>query len=496
MTGGLSDISAGPGYSSRVPARLDRLPWNRFHTKVVIGLGVSWILDGLEVQIAAQISVVFADPRVFALSDSELGLVASVYLFGQVIGALVFGRLTVRLGRRRLFFATLGLYLVASGLAAFSPDLWFLLMCQLLAGAAIGGEYTAINSAIDELIPAYSRGRVDIMVNGTYWAGALIGSAANLVLLDPRLFGVDVGWRVSMLLGAVIGLIVIGLRTTIKESPRWLMTQGRHGEAEAIVDKVEADLLAKNVTLVEVPKERALQVTGRHDTSYGTIARTMLETYRSRSVLGFAMMIAQAVLFNAVFFPFAQVLARFFGETQHSISLLFLPFAAANLLGPLLLAPLFDTVGRRRMITFTYGVSGVLLAIATHALRTGLFTAVTLTAAFCVIFFFASAGASSAYLTISEIFPLEMRAQAISFFFAVSQLIGGVATPRIFSGLINHGDDPGPLSTGYLVVAVILVLCACLAWWLGVDAERKSLERVARPLSTAYHETEPPLRHD
>jgi MFS family permease len=491
----VSNGAASDGYRSLVPARLDRLPWNRFHTRVVIGLGVSWILDGLEIQVVSQIGIVLADRDVLALTSGEIGVILSVYLFGEVIGALLFGRLTDRFGRRKLFFVTLTLYLAASALSAFSVSLGFMLLCRFVAGAGIGGEYTAINSAIDELIPAYYRGRVDIMVNGTYWAGGLLGSAANVFLLDPRLLPIDLGWRISLLIGPVIGLAVIGLRTTIKESPRWLMTHGRDKEAVSVVDTIENDLRKKGIEFEEIPPERALALTGRADTSYRTIARTMLDRYRKRSILGLAMMITQSVLYNAVYLTYAQVLVRFFGVADRATSFQLLPFAAANLIGPLLLAQLFDTIGRRRMITFTYGVSGVLLAISAQLFVTGLLTAVTQTVAWCVIFFFASAGASSAYLTISEIFPLEMRAQAISFFFALSQLIGGVFTPIVFGHLIGSGTDRVPLALGYGTVAVLMILGGAVAWFLGVDAERKSLEQIANPLSTPRHDIEPPLHH-
>lgn len=475
---------------------MDRLPWTNFHTLVVVGLGVSWVLDGLEIQIVSQVGTVLADRGTLHLTGIEIGWIAAAYLFGEVVGALVFGRLTDRLGRTKLFFFTLALYLTASGMAAFSPNVWFLLFFRFLAGAGIGGEYTAINSAIDELIPPYYRGRVDIIVNGTYWAGALLGAAANILLLNPSLVPSDLGWRIALLIGPIIGLVIIFLRRTIPESPRWLMTHDRQADAERIVDKIEADMRERGIDLEPVPEEKALEVADRGSISYREIARTMLRDYPSRSVLGLTMMITQAVLYNAVFFNYSLILVRFFDVSGPQISYLFFPFAAGNLIGPLVLARLFDTIGRRQMIAFTYCVSGILLAIGAQLFSSGLLTATTQTLVWCAVFFFASAGASSAYLTISEIFPLELRAQAISFFFAVSLGIGGVLTPPIFAALIGDGTDSGPLTLGYFALAVIMFSGGLVALVFGVDAERKSLEEIANPLSAPRHVIDPPTRPD
>jgi MFS family permease len=484
----------GGGYRSLVPARMDRLPWTNFHTLVVIGLGVSWVLDGLEIQIVSQVGTVLAERGTLHLSSIDVGWIAAGYLFGEVVGALVFGRLTDRFGRRKLFFFTLALYLTASAMAAVSPNFAFLLFCRFLAGAGIGGEYTAINSAIDELIPPYYRGRVDIIVNGTYWAGALLGAAANLVLLNPSLVSSDLGWRIGFVLGPVIGLVVIFLRRTIPESPRWLMTHDRQTDAERIVDKIEADMRERGIELEPVPEDKALEVIGRAGVSYREIARTMLRDYPSRSVLGLTMMITQAILYNAVFFNYGLILVRFFDVGDQQISYLFFPFAAGNLIGPLVLARLFDTVGRRSMIAITYCVSGILLAVGAWLFSSGLLNATTQTLFWCVVFFFASAGASSAYLTVSEIFPLELRAQAISFFFAVSLGAGGVLTPPIFAALIGDGTDVGPLTLGYYALALIMFSGGLVALLFGVDAERKSLEEIANPLSAPRRVIDPPTR--
>jgi MFS family permease len=472
---------------SLVPARMDRLPWTRFHWLVVVGLGVSWILDGLEIQIVASVGTVLQDRGTLALSSAEVGLLGSVYLAGEVVGALVFGRLTDHLGRKKLFLFTLALYLVASGIAALSFSLWFLMLFRFIAGLGIGGEYTAINSAIDELIPSHYRGRIDIAVNGTYWAGALIGAAASIFLLDPKLLPLDVGWRIGFLIGPVIGLVIglviIGLRRTIPESPRWLMTHGRETEAEATVDAIERRVQDEGVVLQPVPRDRALEIVPTGAVRYRDIARVMLRRFPGRSFLGFSMMVTQAFLYNAIFFTYALVLGHFYHVASDHIGYFFFPFAVGNLLGPLLLGPLSDTVGRRKMILSTYGVSGILLLASAVMFRAGILDATTQTVMWCIIFFFASAGASSAYLTVSEIFPLELRGQAISFFFAISLLTGGVAAPAIFGALIGQGTDRGPLTIGYFVGAAVMLLGGIIAWFFGVDAERKSLEDIADPLS-------------
>jgi MFS family permease len=477
--------SAAPPRTVRslVPARLDRLPWTRFHWLIVIGLGVSWILDGLEIQIAATVGTVLQDKATLHLSSNDVGLLGSIYLLGEVVGALFFGRITDLIGRKRMFVICLGLYLLASGISGLSFSLWFLLLFRFLAGMGIGGEYTAINSAIDELIPSPYRGRVDIAVNGTYWAGAMIGAAASILLLNPHLLPPNVGWRIGFFIGPAAGLIILYLRRAIPESPRWLMTHGREDEAERIVSAIEEHVERQGVHLEPVPASKALVVTGRGVVSYVQIARTLLREYPSRSFLGFSMMVTQSFLYNAIFFTYALVLARFYHIPSSQLGLYFFPFAAGNLLGPLLIGHLFDTIGRRKMILFTYGVSGILLAISGVLFDQGALTATTQTILWCVIFFLASAGASSAYLTVSEIFPLEVRAQAISFFFAISQLAGGVAAPTIFGMLIGAGTTRGPLTIGYYIGAALMVAGGLIAWFFGVNAERKPLEAIATPLS-------------
>lgn len=477
MSAVLEDTRSGP-VRSLVPARLDRLPWTRFHWLVVVGLGVSWVLDGLEIQIVSQAGY----QSTLGLTAGQVGAVGSVYLAGEVAGALLFGRITDRVGRRKLFIVTLAVYLIASGVGGLSFSLWFLLVFRFIAGMGIGGEYTAINSAIDELIPSRYRGRVDIAINGTYWGGAAFGAAANLYLLSDHL-PQDIGWRIGFFLGPVLGLIIIMVRRTIPESPRWLMTHSRQREAERTVDEIERRAVAQGIELAPVPERKALEIVPVGRVSYLRMARLFFGEYPSRSFLGFSMMVTQAFLYNAIFFTYALVLQHFYHVPAAHTSYYFFPFALGNLLGPLLIGRLFDTVGRRAMITLTYGLSGLLLLFSAWLFHAGLLTATTQTALWCVIFFLASAGASSAYLTVSEIFPLELRGQAISFFFAISQGAGGVLAPFLFGHLIGGSTDRNPLTWGYLIGALVMMTGGIIAWFFGVNAERRSLEDIARPLS-------------
>src|SRR3954466_3699246 len=453
----MTSATAGtPGVvRSLVPARMDRLPWAKFHWTIVVGLGAAWILDGLEIQIVSAIGSTLQDKGTLGLSSGQVGLLGSVYLFGEVVGALVFGRLTDRLGRKRLFILTLLLYLVASGIAAFSFSLWFLLIFRFVAGLGIGGEYTAINSAIDELIPSHYRGRVDIAINGTYWAGAMIGAAASIFLLNPDLLPLNVGWRIGLLIGPVIGLVIIYLRRHIPESPRWLMTHGREEEAERTVDDIEARVQAEGIHLDPVPDSKALEVKAQPPLSYTRIAKVMLGTYPSRSFLGFSMMVTQAFLYNAIFFPYALVLAHFYNIPGDKIGYYFFPFAVGNLLGPLVLGPLFDTVGRRKMTSGSYSLAAIVLFISALLFKADALSAGTHTALWCLSFFFASAGASAVYLTVSEIFPLEVRAKAIAVFFAIAQCFGALG-PVIYGALIGTGEHPVRLFVGYLLGAAVM----------------------------------------
>ncbi len=463
---------------SLVPARMDRLPWTRFHWSVVIGLGVSWILDGLEVQLVS----VGGFAQTFHMSSGEVGFTGTIYLIGQVVGALFFGRLTDRLGRKKLFILTLAIYLLGSGIAGLAPAVWFLWLFRFVAGLGIGGEYTAINSAIDELIPSKFRGRVDIAAKGTYWAGAGLGAFANLYLTDPAVIDQNWGWRIAFFIGPVLGLIIIYLRRHIPESLRWLMTHGRADEANQTVDDIEARVIADGRTLSEVPKEKAISVVERPPVPLGELLHIFIRKYPRRTILGFTMMVTQSFLYNAIFFTYALVLENFYAIPKDQTGYCFFPFAIGNLLGPLILGPLFDTIGRRKMIFGTYAIAGVILGISAGLFHAGSLNATTQVVFWCVSFFFASAGASAAYLTFSEIFPLELRGQAISYFFAIAQGTGSLA-PTIYGLMIGNGSSRGPLTFGYYLGAGIMLIGGVVALIFGVNAEQQSLEDVADPLS-------------
>ena len=470
--------TAGGAVRSLIPARLDRLPWARFHWSVVVGLGTAWILDGLEIQMVSANG--FA--KQLNMNAVEVGLTGTIYLIGQVVGALVFGRLADRLGRKRFFILTLLIYLIGSGVAglAFAP--WFLYIFRFVAGMGIGGEYTAINSAIDEIIPSHYRGRVDIAINGTYWGGAMIGAVANLFLLTPQLNGNGWGWRIGFFIGPVLGLFIIYLRRHIPESPRWQLTHGHAEEAERNIDNIESQVRAQGIRLSDVPETKAIAVRATESIPFGTILRIFVFTYPKRTVTALAMMISQSFLYNAIFFSYALVLTNFYKIPLDAVPLYFFPFAIGNLIGPLVLGPLFDTVGRRRMIFATYGLAGAVLAVSAVLFDMGALTAVTQTIFWCVSFFFASAGASSAYLTVSETFPLELRGQAISYFFSIAQISGAVA-PVLFGALIGDGKARGPLTVGYFVGAGMMIAGGIIALLFAFNAERQSLEDISTPLS-------------
>jgi MFS family permease len=464
---------------SLVPARMDRLPWTRFHWSVVVGLGISWILDGLEIQIVSNAGFQ-ADLN---LSTQQVTSLGTVYLIGQVVGAIVFGRMSDRLGRRKLFILTLAIYLIGSGIAGFAQDWWFLAAFRFIAGLGIGGEYAAINSAIDELIPAKYRGHVDIAINGTYWGGAALGAFANIYLLDTAHFAENIGWRIGFFLGPVLGIAIIFLRRHIPESPRWLMTHGREEEADATVSRIEAEVERESGRPLEkVDDSKAMTVTPMDKVSFTTIVKVLFQQYPTRTLVGATMMITQAFLYNAIFFTYALVLTNFFGLKTSETAVYFFPFAIGNLLGPILLGRLFDTWGRRQMIFSTYLVSGLVLAVSAFLFQADAITATVQVVFWCISFFFASAGASSAYLTVSEIFPLELRSQAISYFFALAQVFGAIA-PLIYGALIGDGSSREPLFWGYLLGAGIMIIGGVVALVFGVDAARKGLEDVTQPLS-------------
>lgn len=462
-----------------IPARLDRLPWSRWHWRVVIALGIAWVLDGLEVTLVGSIGAVLERADTLALTATEIGWSGSIYIAGAVVGALLFGRLTDRLGRKKLFLVTLVVYTIGTLATAFSNDFAFFALCRFVTGLGIGGEYAAINSAIDELIPARLRGRVNLAINGSFWVGAALGAGLSLVLLDPRVLGPVWGWRAGFGLGAVLAVAILLVRRDVPESPRWLLAQGREEEARRILDTIECEVAAECGSL---PLPIGQTVSGRRTPpTMREVAHVLLHRYRRRSVVAMALMISQAFFYNAIFFTYALVLTRFHGVPEGRVALYIFPFALGNVLGPLLLGPLFDRIGRRRMIAFTYVLSGVGLALTGGAFMLGWLDALTQALCWSAVFFLASAAASSAYLTVSEVFPLEMRALAISIFYAVGTGTGGFAAPVLFGMLIETGSR-GAVMVGYCFGAALVIVAGLLALRMGVDAERKSLEDVAPPL--------------
>jgi MFS family permease len=465
---------------SDVPSRLDALPWPRFHTLVILALGITWILDGLEVTLAGAVSGALKESPALRLTDAQVGFSATGYLAGAVAGALLFGWLADRFGRKRLFFVTLGVYIAGTALSAVSSDFTTFVISRLITGAGIGGEYAAINSAIQELIPARYRGRTDLAVNGSFWVGAGIGAVGSSALLAPGVLPPDMGWRFAFGIGAVLGLGILFLRQMIPESPRWLLLHGRREEAEAIARSIES--------LAPTPSAGGgavlrLRIGGR-SASYIELGRSLFHLYPRRAALGLVLMASQAFCYNAIFFTYALVLGRFYGIAPDRVGLYLLPFAVGNFLGPLVLGPLFDSIGRRTMISATYGIAGILLGITALLFLRGELDAVTQTVAWTIVFFFASAAASSAYLTVGECFPLEVRALAIAFFYAVGTGIGGVMAPWLFGVLVGTGE-PAAIASGYALGAILMIAAAGVALWLGVDAECRPLESVARPLSSA-----------
>jgi MFS family permease len=479
-------MANGETIESYVPARLDALPWSSWHWLIVVSLGAIWILDGLEVTLAGALGGILTRPETLGLTPARVGASATCYLAGAVLGALLFGYGTDRFGRKKLFFITVAVYLIGTALSAFSWNFWSYALFRAVTGAGIGGEYAAINSAIDELIPARVRGRVDLIINGSYWVGAALGAAATLVLLDTRRVPIWLGWRLAFGIGATLGLIVIFFRRWIPESPRWLMIHGRNPEAEEIVGGVERRIFGTRGAAVSdrgYSEAWPTRIRTRTHTPWHEIWDAIVHEHRRRSVLGFVLMLTQAFFYNAIFFTYALVLMRFYHVPEQNVGSYLLPFALGNVLGPVLLGHLFDTIGRKKMITVTYGLAGILLALTGWLFHAGVLTAQTQTVAWTIIFFIASAAASSAYLTVSEIFPLEIRALAIAIFYAIGTLAGGVGAPLLFGWIIGTGSITA-LFVGYLVAAALMIFGAVVEAWIGVPAERRSLEDVAAPLSS------------
>ena len=469
---------------TRVPARLDALRWGRFHTLVIAALGITWILDGLEVTFAGLISGALKHDKALHFTDTQIGVGNSFYLVGAVVGALAFGWATDRLGRRKLFFVTLGLYLVATAATAFSWDLVSYALFRCLTGAGIGGEYSAVNSTIQEFIPARFRGRTDLAINGSFWIGGAIGALASLVFLDPLIVPARYGWRAVFFVGAILSIGIIFLRTFIPESPRWLAIHGREREAEAVMGDIEK-LMKEHGGVVPPPDTlKAMTIHARDHTPLPIVFKTIFVKHRDRAIVGLALMSAQAFFYNAIFFTFSQVLEAYYEVRIQNVGWYMLPFAIGNALGPLILGPLFDTFGRKPMIAFTYAISGVLLIVTGLLFALGLLTSAQQVIAWSVIFFFASSAAGAAYLTVSEVFPVEIRALAIAIFYAFGTGIGGIVAPLAFSWLIGT-DSRWALFGGYVFAAALMLGAATLQAIWGVAAEGKSLEEVSEPLSAA-----------
>jgi MFS family permease len=476
---------------TQIPARMDRLPWSRWHWMVIIGLGTVWILDGLAVTIVGAIGGRLTEEGAgLELTPAQVGAAGSAYIVGACLGALYFGRLADRIGRKKLFMLTLAIFLAGSVLTAFSmTPLWFL-VCRFITGAGVGGEYSAIHSAVDELIPARVRGWVDLVIGGSYWIGTILGSLASLLLLDESLFAKDIGWRLAFGLAAVMGFAILLVRRNVPESPRWLFLHGHNDEAERVTADIERQIVESTGQELMEPR-RTIRIKQRGPMGIGEIAGVVFRMYPKRTFVGLALFTGQAFLYNAIFFTYALVLTKIYGVASGSVGLYLLPFAVGNFLGPLLLGRFFDTVGRKPMIAGTYILSGVLLIVTGLLFRSGTLTATTQTVAWCIIFFFASAGASAAYLTVSEIFPMETRAMAIAFFYATGTIVGGFGGPLLFGALIQTGE-PSQIFIGYLVGAVVMIIGGVIQATMGVESAQRDLEDIAPPLSAQGEELEEP----
>ncbi|MER6821601.1 MFS transporter [Streptomyces cellulosae] len=468
--------------TTKVPARLDRLPWSRFHWRIVIGLGTVWILDGLEVTIVGAVAARMTEPGSgIDLTSADIGTAAAIYVAGACLGALLFGRLTDRFGRKKLFMVTLGIYVLATVATAFARDPWYLYLARFVTGMGIGGEYAAINSAIDELIPARNRGQVDLAINGSYWVGSALGSLVAVLLLNESLLAADLGWRLAFALGGVLGLAIMLVRRHVPESPRWLFIHGHEDEAERIVDRIEAEVRQETGQELPEPSE-AVTVRQRDVIPFREIAGVALRRYPRRALLGLALFVGQAFLYNAIVFDLGTLLSGFFDIGSGTIPYFLALFAIANFLGPLLLGRLFDTVGRKPMITATYFGSAVVATVLAVLLMTGSLTTLWFFLLVSLTFFVASAGASSAYLTVSEVFPMETRALSISLFFAIGTAVGGITGPLLFGHLIHTGNAD-LVAIGFLVGAAAMALGGLAEVFFGVRAEQQSLENIARPLT-------------
>ncbi|MET9459528.1 MFS transporter [Streptomyces canus] len=481
-----AQADTGRTVTTNIPARLDRLPWSRWHWTIVIGLGTVWILDGLEVTVVGNIASRLSEPGSgLSISSGQVtGIAAALYVAGACLGALFWGRLTDKWGRKKLFMITLAVYLAATALTSVAFESWWFFLFRFLTGFGIGGEYAAINSAIDELIPAQYRGRVDLMINGSFWLGAVGGSLLSIVALNTDIFAKDVGWRLTFALGAVLAFVILLVRRHVPESPRWLLIHGRDEEAERIVSSIERRVEAERGGEPLPRPEGEITIHQRRSVTFMEIARTVFSDYRRRSVLGFSLFIGQAFLYNAITFGFGAILTTFFDVPTGDTGYYFAVIAIGNFFGPLLLGKLFDTVGRRVMISSTYLLSGLLLFGTAWLFDQGSLSAGTLTACWCAVLFFASAGASSAYLTVSEVFPMETRAMSIAFFYALGTAAGGISGPLLFADLTSTGKV-GDTVLAFQIGAGLMCAAGLVAAFLAVRAERRSLEDIAKPLTAS-----------
>ena len=468
---------------TQIPSRLDRLPWAKFHWLIVLGLGTAWILDGLEVTIVGAVASRLTESGSgIHLTAGNIGTAAAIYVIGACSGALVFGQLTDRFGRKRLFMITLAIYIVATAATALAFAPWYFYLVRFFTGAGIGGEYAAINSAIDELIPARVRGRIDLIINGSFWVGSILGSLAALFFLDTSIFAKDVGWRLAFALGVVIALAVLLVRRHVPESPRWLFIHGREEEAEQLVGNIERSIEEETGQPLK-PVTKTMQVRQRETISFREIAKVAFEVYPKRSILCLALFLGQAFLYNGVTFNLGTLMTTFFGVASGAVPIFTIVYAASNFTGPLTLGRLFDTVGRIPMVASTYlGSAAIAVLLAIVFVQPGLLGAWTFIVIVLGVFFLASAGASAAYLTASEIFPMETRALAIAFFYAIGTAAGGIAGPLLFGNLIGSGDR-NMVMIAFLIGAGVMALGGVAELFFGVAAEGAQLEDIAKPLT-------------
>ena len=475
--------------TTKVPSRLDRLPWSKFHWRVVLGLGGVWVLDGLEVTMVGNVAARLTEEGSgIEINAAQIGLAGAIYIVGACVGALFFGQLTDRFGRKKLFMLTLGVYLLATVATAFAFTPWFFFVARFFTGAGIGGEYAAINSAVDELIPARVRGRVDLIINGSYWLGAAFGSLGAVLLLNTDFFAIDFGWRLAFGIGAALGIVVLFVRKNVPESPRWLFIHGQEDEAERIVGGIEESIEEETgETLPEA--EGSLTVRQRKAIPFREIAKVAFKMYPKRAILGLALFIGQAFLYNGVTFNLGTLLSGFYEVSSGAVPYFVALWAISNFAGPVLLGRLFDTVGRKPMISGSYIGSAVIAVALGLIMLTGVGNLFVFMAVLMACFFVASAGASAAYLTVSEIFPMETRALAIAFFYAVGTAVGGISGPLLFGDLIESGDATR-VSLAFFIGAGVMAMGGVVELFFGVKAEGADLESIALPLTAEDAQSE------